>query len=331
MHINSSSRMLRSIAAGMFVAMAALIVQPGDAHADYPDHTITVIVPFDVGGATDILGRMMSTGLSAALGQPVVVENKPGAGAIVGTQYLVGAKPDGYTLLFSSTAATESPAMYPHTSFDPLKDVKPVALFAQAPFLVAVSTEKIKATTLKDFIDLVRQNPGKFNAASGGTGTTLSVDLFLLKNNLSAVILPYPSAGAAVTALASGEADFAILDGAPLGPFISSGKIRALAVTANQRLAAFPDVPTATEAGLPDYEDTATAGMYIRSDVPADIVQKLNAAIHAIVATSDTTDRLRRLGWTPITLSVDQSNAQYLAGIAQWKDIVQRAHIKPLN
>ena len=320
----------RSLAAASIAASLACAL-PHPARADYPYHVITVVVPFAVGGATDILGRLISAGLSARLGQTVVVENKPGTGAVIGTGYVARAKADGYTLLFASTAATETPAMFTHLPYDPLKDIRPVALFAEAPFLVAVSTAKVKAASLKEFIDLLRQNPGRFNAASGGSGSTLSVDLLLLKYNLTATIVSYPSAGEAVTALASGEADFAILDAAPLGPHIASGRIRALAVAADQRLSVLPDVPTAAESGVPGYEDKAAAGLYVRADTPPAIVDRLNTEINAIVAAPDMVERLRKLGWSPLHMSVAQSDAEYRSGIAMWKDIVARAHIPPLD
>ena len=309
------------------LALALTAGLPDSARAEYPERPITVVVPFAVGGATDILGRLMAASLSTRLGQPVVVENKPGSASVLGTGNVVRAKPDGYTLLFSTTAATNAPAMFKTLPYDPLKDIKPIAVFAEAPYVVAVNADKVKSATLKEFLELIRKNPGKLNASSGGSGTTLSVDLLLLKYDLSAQIVPYPSAGEAVTALAGGETDFMIVDAAPLGPYLASGKIRALAVSSNRRLPVLPDVPTAAEEGVAGYTDTGTAGMYIRADTPPEIVRKLNLEINAITDTPDMVDRLRKLGWSPLHETVDEAGVRYRDGIAQWKDIVARAHI----
>lgn len=323
-------KFLRSTRARLAAAaFLAAIATP--AAADYPDRPITAVVPFDVGGATDILARMMSAELSNVLKQNIAIVNKPGAGAIVGTQFTTMAKPDGYTILFSGTAAVETPAMYNHLPFDPLKDIRPVSVFAEGPFVIAISTTKVPSTNLKDFIAYMKANPGKLNAASGGSGTTLSVQLFLVRNSLTAQIVPYKSAGAAITALGGGETDFSIPDAAPLGPFVQSGKVRILAVAAEQRLDIYPDVPTTAEAGLPGYIDGGPSGLYVHSATSSDIVQKLHDSMRKVIANPTVVENLRKIGWKPRDTPLEQNASWYREQIQQWKDVVAKGNIPKLD
>ena len=312
---------------------AVLVLSVGSlgARAAYPDHLVTAVVPFDVGGSSDILARIVSTGLSKVLGQTVLVQNKGGAAGNIGMSYVAHSKPDGYTLLFTGPGTTQNPAMYRHMPYDPLKDMMAVAEDGATYYVLAVNTHNVAATNMRDFVNLIKQRPGKFNASAGGLGTRLSVEFFRIHNGLSVEILPYNSAGDAATALLTGETDFMIVDPSPLLPGISAGKIRVLAVSGPQRVASLPDVPTTAQAGFPGYEDYSYHGLYAPSGLPADVVAKLNAAVNQVTAQPDVIAAYAKLGWVPVQKSQPEFQAFYLAEIAKWKDVVAKANIPPVD
>ncbi len=314
------------------IALALTLSAWADAaRAEYPDHTITAVVPFDTGGASDILARILAANMSRELGQPVVVANKAGAGGNLGINFVAHSKPDGYTLLFTAPAATQNPAMFRNMPYDPLKDIMPIALDGQSLFIVAVNAAKVPATTLPEFVDLVRKNPGKYNAAAGGLVSRLSVEFFRVKNNLSVVIAPYNSAGEAGTAVLSGEADFAILDPPPIAAGLQAGKIRGLAVTGTRRITAYPDIPTAAEAGLPGYEDYTYHGLYAPGGLAPDIAARLHAAVNKITQQPDVIEQYQKLGWVPLQKSQAEFDAFYRAELVKWKNVVSEAKIPPVD
>ena len=321
------------VTSGLGVILSALVccLQPGAAQAAYPDHTIKAIVPFDVGGASDILGRLAATYLGKQLGQTIVVENKPGAGGNLGIQVVTEAKPDGYTVLVSSTATTENPALFRHMPYDPLTDIIPVAQLGESPLVVAVSAAKVPSKTLAEFLDYIRKNPGKLNISVGGAASGLFAQAFKVENNLDFLVVNYKSTGDAVTAMLTGEADFVIADPSPLISVVSSGKVRPLAITGTQRSTAFPDVPTTAEAGLPSYVVESHFGLYVPAHTPPDVVQKLNAAMRAVAAMPEVKQQLQSLGWTPVSRTQAEFDAFYRAEIVKWKDVAKKANIPTLD
>jgi len=316
---------------GLTLALVFLSALSGPVRAEYPDHIIKGVVPFTPGGATDLYARVIAPYLSKALGQTVVVENKGGAAGNIGMDSVAKSKPDGYTILFNSSAATVNPAMFRKLPFDPIKDLQPVAMLSEAPTVVAVNTAKVPSKTLKEFVDLVKKNPGKFNAAAGGVGTQLPVELFRLQNNLDMVVLLYKGAGDAVTAMVSGEADCMIVTMPPLAPHIAAGRLRALAVAGEKRLPAFPDVPTTREAGMPDFTYGSAFGVYVRAGTPPEIVRKLNATLNAITAMPEVADRVKRFGATPLQKTPEEFTEAYHREIARLKDVVARAKIQTVD
>jgi tripartite-type tricarboxylate transporter receptor subunit TctC len=237
------------------------------------------------------------------------------------------AKPDGYTILFSSIATTQNPALFRRMPFDPLSDLVPVAKVGESPFVVAVNSERMPVKTLKEFVDLVRANPGKYNAAAGGLSTRLTVEIFRIQNDLQVAVIPYASAGVAANALMTGETDFMIVDAAPIMPGVTSGKIKVLAITSKTRSPELPDVPTTVEAGYPDYHETTYFGAYAPKGTPADVIAKLNQTLNEIAAKPDVAKRMATLGWTPTQSKVADFQAFYLQEIAKWKKIVTEAKI----
>ncbi len=325
---------LSRIQMGFSLALLVALFQPltvAPARADYPDRPIKVIIPFAVGGASDILGRLAAAGVGDALGQRLIVENKAGAGGNLGIAALVEAKADGYTVLFCTSAMTQNPALFRNMPYDPLRDIKPVAEIALSPLFIAVNAKKIPATNLKEFMDYLRKNPGKLNYGAGGAASALAGEHFRFVNDLQFLVVSYDSSGLAATSLLGGETDFVIMDGAPLLSAANSGAVRVLAVAGDERNTVFPQVPTTKEAGLPDYKNVFDFGMYARAGTPADIVQKLNAAALKASESPEFVERFRSLGWTTVKRTPEQFDAYFRAEITKWKDVAVKANIKPLD
>ena len=307
-----------------------LMGSPAPGQAAYPDRLITGIVPFDVGGGADIFARLIAPYLGKALGQTVVIQNKSGAGGNVGVQYFTQSKPDGYTLLFNGVSTTQNPALFRHLPYDADRDIQPVAELVEAPFMIVVNP-KVPARTLAEFVELLKKNPGKYNAGSGGSGIRLPIELFLLQNNLQTEIIPYNGTGDATTALLSGEVDFSIADASSLAGHIASGRVRALAVTGPTRQAAFPDVPTTTEAGLPQYQEGTFFGVFAPAGTPPDILEKLHTALDRIDQEPELLQRFRSLGWVPVQKSMADFTAFFHRDLAKWKDVVTRGKIPTVD
>ena len=312
------------------VALAAgiIAVAPG-AHAQYPDHVIKAVVPFPPGGGTDIFARLVSQRLAQLLGQPVVIENKAGADGNIGMESVARAAADGYTLIFNSSAATVNAVMYRNLRFDPEKELKPVAVLAEYYNLIIVNPEKVAATTLPEFIDLLRRNPGKYNFASNGA--RLGIELFRTAANVDVTIVPYKGAGDAITGLLRGDSDFMIVNAPGLTQYIASGKLRPLAITAPQRQPDLPQVPTTQEAGLPGYTYASFFGAYVPASTPPEVVRKLNAALNQVTAAPEVVEQFRQNGAVAVQSTPEQATARYLGDIAKYRDIVVKAKIPPVD
>ena len=309
--------------------VVALAGFPHRAKAEYPDHVIKAVVPFPAGGGTDVFARIVAPHLSKSLGQSVVIENKGGAEGNIGMDSVAKSSADGYTILFNSSAATVNPAMYKNLPFDPIRDLQPVAVLCEYYNLIVVNTSKLPATTLAEFMELVRKHPGKYNAAAGGT--RIVYELFKLQNNVDVLIVPYRGAADAITALLSGVADFMIVNAPGLTGHIATGKLRALAITAPQRQADFPDVPTTREAGMPEFVYGSFFGAYVRAGTPPDIVRKLNTAFNGIAAMPDVVDQFRVLGAAATQKTPEEASALYRREIARMKDVVVRTGIPQME
>jgi tripartite-type tricarboxylate transporter receptor subunit TctC len=315
---------------GAMSASLAIAAIATPSYAQYPQRPIKAIVPFAPGGANDTMARVIAPQLATALGQPVVIENKPGAAGNIGIEATAKAAPDGYTIIFSATASTQNPALFRKLPYDPIKDIQPVAELGYGPYAIVVNP-KVPAKNLVEFMDHARKNPGKLNGAAGGIGTWLSIELFQIKQNLKVEIIPYNGTGPAATAVLSGEADFAIMDTSAMVQYLKSGRIRALAVASDKRLASMPDVPTTKEAGAADYLSGTTFGVYTAAGTPRDVVEKLNAALNKIVVIPAVVEQLTILGVNPSQKSVDEFTRQYQDEIALWKDIVAKAKIPMMD
>lgn len=275
------------------------------------------------------VARIVAPPLAKVLGQPVVIENKGGAEGNIGMDMVAKSLPDGYTLLFNSSAAVVNPAMYKTLAFDPLKDLQPVAVLCEYFNLIVVNASTVDAKTLPEFMELIRRNPGKYKAAAGGT--RIVYEMFRLQNNVDILIVPYRGAGDAITAMLGGVVDFMIVNAPGLTQHIASGKLRALAITAPQRQADVPDVPTTAEAGMPQFVTGSFFGAYVRGGTPPDVVRKLNAAFNQVAAMPEVAAQFRNLGAAATQKTPDEAAAIYRNDIVRMKDVVTRAGIPQME
>ena len=317
------SRIVNILRAGLLGL--ALCLGMSAAQADYPDHAIKAIVPFPPGGGTDIFGRLIGQQLAMTLNQTVVIENRSGADGNIGMEATARSAPDGYTLLMNSSAATVNPVMYGKLRFDAVNDLVPVAVVCEYYNVIVINPEKTRVRNLAEFVELIRKNPGKLNAAAGGS--RLPIDMFRLQNSLDVAVIPYRGGGDAILALLQGEADFMIVNTPGIIGHMKAGKLRALAVTAPQRQWDIPDVPTTREAGMPDYNYGSFFAVYTRAGTPLDVLRKLNAAINTITAKPDVIKALREGGAEPVQRSSEEAVRKYQGEIARLKDIVVRAKL----
>jgi tripartite-type tricarboxylate transporter receptor subunit TctC len=315
---------------GAFVTVLALALAAPAFAKDFPKRNITIIVPQPPGGGTDIISRVIGQQLSQQLGVTVVIENKPGAGTIVGTEAVAKAAPDGYTLLAGLTAnMAVNPSLFKHLPYDPIRDFTPVGMMAEFPFVLIVSND-FPAKSVKELIALAQAKPGSINFASAGNGTGqhLSAELFKLMTGVDMVHVPYRGAAPAYTDVISGRTPV-FFDNLSSGlGKIKGGAVRALAVTGRERAPLLPDVPTVAEAGVPGYQNYVWFGLWAPKNTPPDIVQKLHREIVKAVSTASVKAQIVRDAGVPMDTPLAEIEPLVKADIAKWHDVVQRAHIE---
>jgi tripartite-type tricarboxylate transporter receptor subunit TctC len=315
---------IRLIAMGI-----SAIASIGTASAlDYPTRPVRFVVGYPAGGATDIIARLIGQRLSERLGQQFVIENKPGAGNNIGTETVVNAEPDGYTVLLVNPANFINASLYVNLRFNFIRDIAPVASFNRVPNVMTVARE-VPAKTVAEFIAYVKANPGKVNMASSGNGTSvhLSGELFMAMSGAKMEHIPYKGAAPAITDLLGNRVQV-IFDNMPsIIQHISSGSLRALAVTTAARSPELPDVPTVAET-VPGYEASALFGMGAPKKTPPEIIEKLNREINAVLAEPDMKKRLVELGGEPLISSPEAFGAMIAAETEKWEKVVKFAGIK---
>jgi len=296
---------------------------------DYPTRPVRIVVGFPAGGPTDIFARLMGQWLSQRLGQPFVVENRPGAGSTIGIASVVGAPPDGYTTLLVSTSAVISAFYYKNLSFDITRDIAPVCGISLEP-LVMVVNPAVPAKTVREFIAHAKANPGKIVMASVGNGTTphLAGELLKLMAGINLLHVPYQGASPALTDLLGGRADVMFEAMPTLVGYIKSGKLRALAVGTKTRSPVFPELPTVAEF-LPGYEATVWFGIGAHAKTPADIVERLNMQINAGLNDPALHARIIELGGVPLTGSSADFRKLFVDDAQKWAKVMRDANIKP--
>jgi tripartite-type tricarboxylate transporter receptor subunit TctC len=309
-------------------ALAALWAAPAGAQS-WPDRPIRLVVPAAPGGPTDIPARLLSQ-ILPKLGQPVVVENRPGAGGAIGARAVAGAVPDGYTLLVGNTSVLAViPAVSPSAGYDPAKSFAPVAKISES-CQILVTHPSAPWKSVQEFVADAKANPGRFNLAHTGAGGLpyLTAELFKASTGVDPVGVAYKSGGEAVTALLGQQVHVTFEAISILLPLIRDGKVRALAITSRERTPLASDIPTMIEAGVPDYEVSTFYGVVAPAGTPPEIIAKLNAAINQGFAAEDMRAAISKLGSTPALGSVDAFAAFMAAQSAKWHEVAKKANIK---
>lgn len=302
------------------------------AHAQsYPNKPIRVIVPWPAGGLVDVAARQLSNRLQTQLGQPIVVDNKLGAGGNVGADQASKAAADGYTMLLTSSALTINTALRNKMSFDAVKDLERVAVVAYAPSVLVVS-QNSNITSVQDLIKLARSNPGKLSYGSAGVGSPahLTGELFKSRQNLFILHIPYTGAPAAMTDQIAGRIDYHFSNAAVALPQIKAGKVRALAVTSAQRLPGLSQVPTMAEAGVEKFEADQWLGVFAPKETPAAIIDKWVAEINKVLAQDDFSQSLANAGMNSAKPGkADNFDTYFKQDLVQWTQVVKVANITP--
>jgi tripartite-type tricarboxylate transporter receptor subunit TctC len=314
------------LAAALSAASLLVATAPAFAQA-WPSKSITIIVPFAPGGGSDFIGRFIAQRLSTALGQPVIVDNRPGAGGLLGIEVATKAKPDGYTLALIATSYTISPALY-KLSFDPVADITPIIQISQGPMLL-VANPGVPVKTTKELIDYAKKKPGGLNFASAGQGsiTHLAGELFAAKAGLKMTHIPYKGTGPALTDTISGTADIFFTSTATALQHVNAGKLRAIAVTTTKRLPALPDVPTIAESGVPGYEAVLWHGLVGPKGVPKEIVERINSEVSKALQLKETGEKLQSDGVAAAGGSAQQFAQQIKKDIEVWGKVVKDAGV----
>jgi len=294
---------------------------------DYPSRPVRIIVPFGAGGPADVTARLVGNTLQETLGQPFVVENRTGAGGVIGTETAAKAPPDGYTLLMMSNTQTANESLVPaaQRKYELMRDLLPIAPVNYSDLVIVVHPS-VQAKTLAEFIALAKSQPGKLNYASSGQGTPyhMAGELFKTMAGIDVVHVPYRNSGDARTGVISGQVQMMIDAVTTMAPNINAGQVRALATTGTKRSAVLPDVPTASEAGVPGYEATIWLGLMAPAGTPKPILDKLNAAINTFVKKPEIVELWKKQGAVPMSMSSEEFDKFLREDIAKWAEVVKK-------
>ena len=315
-----------------FVAAAAAIVSVVPAHAadDYPSHTVRIIVPFAAGGSADVYARFLAQRLTESMGQPFIVDDRPGAGSIIGTDAVAKSAPDGYTLLLMSNTHTVNESLFATKPFSLLRDFAPVAPI-NASDLVLVTRKTLPVSNLGELIRLAKSKPGALTYASSGPGTPyhMAGELFKAMAGVSIVHIPYRGSSGARNDVLGGQVDM-MFDAVPtMGEQIRAGNVKAMGTSGLSRSQVLPDVPTIAEAGVPKYETTIWLGVLAPKATPPPIVARLNAEISRIVSQPETARAWAAQGAVPMVMGTAEFGRYIQADIAKWAVIVKISGAKP--
>jgi tripartite-type tricarboxylate transporter receptor subunit TctC len=312
--------------------LIALTADVGRASAQaWPARPLRLVVPFSAGaGILDIMARILSQHLSPALGQQVVVDNKPGAGGNVGAEIVARAAPDGYTLLIAGPALAVSPYLYAHLDFDPLNDLAGVTMVNSAPLLLVVHPS-LPVKSVAELIAYAKAHPGRLNYGSGGVGATPYLAAELLKSiaGFDAVHVPYKGGAPALADLVAGQLSFMIENVPGTLPFVRDGKLRALAITSRERSALVPELPTMIEAGVPGYEMIGWNGIFVPKSTPSGIVERLHSELAKILRGAVLREQFAKLGAEAVGNTPVAFTAFYREESARWGKIIRDRGIKP--
>src|SRR5258706_1728777 len=318
----------RRIAICLIALRISAIASIGGASAlDYPTRPVKWVVGYPPGGATDIIARLIGQRLSERLGQQFVIENKPGAGNNIGTEAVINAEPDGYTLLLVNPANYINATLYTNLKFNVIRDIAPIAAFNRVPNVMTVNND-VPAKTVAEFIAYVKANPGKVNMASSGNGTSvhLSGEMFMMMSGTKMQHVPYPGAAPAITDMLGGQVHLFFDHMTSIVQHIRAGSLRALAVTSTARSPLLPDVPALAET-ISGYEASALFGMGVPKNTPKEIIEKLNKEINAVLAEPAIKAKLIDLGGEPLIGPPDAFGKMIVAETEKWEKVVKAAGV----
>jgi tripartite-type tricarboxylate transporter receptor subunit TctC len=312
----------------LLTLLTALTLTPVTAFAAYPERPVTIVVPFAPGGANDVVVRIIQQPLSEALGQPVIVENRGGAGGNIGFGFVARAHADGYTLLLAPNSFAVNPSLYDKVPYDPFKDFEPVAEISFFPVTFAVRPD-LGVSTLKELIAHAKEMPGRLNYSTPGPGTLphLATELLKLRTGIDMVHIPYAGAAPAAQALLSRTVDVGTMSITVAMPLVQAGHLKALAVTGAERWPDLPDVPTVEEAGVPSSVSETWQGVLVPAGTPREVVTRLATALVEIARRPNVRDKLRHAGFAATGRGPDAFARRIAEDVPKWKEVIEKARI----
>jgi tripartite-type tricarboxylate transporter receptor subunit TctC len=324
---------LRALALGLALAVPALCIAPGTALAqNYPGRTIRVIVPVSAGGATDVFARVLAQGLAESWGQQVIVDNRPGAGGMIGSELVARAAPDGYTLLMAYTAHVTNPSLWTRLPYDTLNDFAPVAMVATVPNVLLVHPS-LPVRSVQSLVDFARRRPHELDFASSGIGTAahLAAVLFMQRAGLFLTHVPYKGGMPALHELAGGQVSIMFGSLSTAQQHMRSGRVRALAVTGARRAAVAPQLPTIQESGIADYEALSWFALFAPALTPGTVINKLNSEVVAMLARADIRQRFLGQGAEMASSTPGELGDRVRTEIVKWATVIKAAGIEPMK
>lgn len=309
-------------------ALGLLLAGAAGAQLVYPSKPLRLVVGFPPGGANDILARLVGAKLQEQWGQPVVIENRPGANAIIATEFVARSAPDGHTLLVGASGAMAfNPGLYAKLPYDPVRDFEPVTMVGSFPLVLAV-TPAVAAHSVRELVQLVTTSPGKYNYSAGSTPFQLTMELFKLRTGTAVNHIAYKGSAQAVAAVLTNEVQMTFVDAPPAVGQVKAGKLRVLAVTSKTRAAVLPEAPTMIEAGIADFDVVLWTSVFAPAGTPRPVVEKLQQQIAAILRLPDVAERMAALGIEPVGNTPAQLAAILRADIDKWTAVAKSAGIK---
>jgi tripartite-type tricarboxylate transporter receptor subunit TctC len=312
-------------AVAIVTMLCAMSVRPTSAQS-YPAGPVRIVVPFPAGGGVDTTGRLIGQRLADALGRPFVIDNRPGANGMIGSEIVAKAPKDGYTLMVNGANFVTTPSLYNKVTYDPIKDYEPISLLSVAPNVLVVHPS-LPAKSVKELVALAKARPGQVNFAGSGSGSTphLAAELFNTLANVKMVHVPYRGTGPAIVGLMSGEASVMFMPTTNAVELVKSGRLRALAVTSRSRLSALPGLPTVAESGLKDYESSQWYGVLAPAGTPAEVLNVLNAHVVKIMEGADMKQRMTDSGNVAVGSTREAFAAHLKRELDKWAKVIKQS------
>ena len=320
----------RALALATALLAAPILLATQCLAQDYPTRPIRIIVPFGAGGPADVTARLIGNVLQESFGQPFVVENRTGAGGVIGTLEAAKSPPDGYTLLMMSNTQTANESLVPQRKYELMRDLAPIAPVNYSDLVIVVHPQ-VPAKTLQEFVALAKSQPGKLNYASSGQGTPyhMAGELFKTMAGIDLVHVPYRNSGEARSGVIGGQVQM-MIDALPaMAPNISEKQVRALATTGNKRSSVLPNIPTAGEAGVSGYEATIWLGLMAPAGTPKPVIDKLNAAVNAAIKRPEVIKLWTEQGVVPMSMTPEEFDRYLRGDIVKWAEVVKKFGDKP--